>query len=388
MDPKISIGISVILLSLIIYLFVILSRVKSDISDLKEDNSIPAHTHEPNVIDTSGDSVPVGLSQSEVDARIRAIAPELSVTSDSSGNIYRNASVQELGFEYQNTGDKLIFNKETDFNQPVFIHESLKGGDVLDSSGSRIGSMLNILGSVNVEYNITVQQHAQIMRNVWIEGSLSSENENINITPYANMIAPFFINFNTADEITKLQSRHWYLCNGEPHTVNDISRTTPDLRGRFIWGGGAGKNNDADPDSFVFQNGKWITGPGDSYNRFRGTVEQECCGKSRVNLAEGEIPKHQHTITQWNTRECTGSQCPLYLSEHSINHYIGNGDPPHIIPNSTDRYAYDTARWKTHKDGGSNQDLGQSHQNLPPYMVLAYFIYWPEPWDDEEPWAL
>jgi microcystin-dependent protein len=198
------------------------------------------------------------------------------------------------------------------------------------------------------------------------------------------MIAPFFINFNSADEITKLESRHWYLCNGESHDVNSISRTTPDLRGRFIWGG-ADKNNDADPDSFVFQNDQWETSVGDSYNRFRGTVEQECCGKTEVTLTSNQIPAHKHTFQKPAFDHISNPD--LRSWNHDI-HYKWYEKETHTRLSDSNHYT----------DGGkvldSNSNVAgslalesQPHNNLPPYMVLAYFIYWPEPWDDEEPWA-
>lgn len=46
------------------------------------------------------------------------------------------------------------------------------------------------------------------------------------------MIVPFYVNFNDPVKITELHKKGWFLCDGRDSEV-------PDLRGRFIWGGGS-----------------------------------------------------------------------------------------------------------------------------------------------------
>ena len=169
------------------------------------------------------------------------------------------------------------------------------------------------------------------------------------------MIAPFFINFNSADEITKLESRHWYLCNGESHDVNSISRTTPDLRGRFIWGGGTSSStlpSMTKPDDTL-----------DTSYTLWGSNTGHVGGEGYHELSEDEMPSHAHGIP-WDRG---GNQ--------SLRAFIIGGPP---WPENGDEMYYDS------ESRGGNKP----HNNLPPYMVLAYFIYWPEPWDDEQPWEL
>ena len=162
---------------LLIFLFLQFKKIKTNIG-----NSIPAHTHEPNVIDSSGDDVSVGLNQEEVDARIRELAPKLVVLTDDSGNVYHNATVQELGFEYQNNGDKLIFNKDIEFNDKVDFNKPVNFA--WDTASVFFGSPVDFARS------------------------------NTRIRAWNNMIAPFFIDFNDGGEISNLERKYWYLCDG------------------------------------------------------------------------------------------------------------------------------------------------------------------------------
>ena len=103
------------------------------------------------------------------------------------------------------------------------------------------------------------------------------------------MISPFFINFSKSEHINKLKNKFWFLCDGSSHSVNGIGRTTPDLRGRFSWGGGKGKNNTIH--NFT---GMW----GDSYNKFRGLENQKCCGEAETKLTTSQMPKHSHNFSE------------------------------------------------------------------------------------------
>jgi hypothetical protein len=139
----------------------------------------------------------------------------------------------------------------------------------------------------------------------------------VKIEAFRYMIAPFYIDFNNLDIITYLNDTFWFLCDGQ----ND----TPDLQGRFIWGGsptnvnrGGGNNNEV------------------------GNVG----GETRVTLGIGQIPSHTHNITSGEFT--TDGQCGA--------HYCNN--------RHGERTSIST--------GG-----GQAHENMPPYMVIAYFMYDP-----------
>ena len=225
---------------------------------------------------------------------------------------------------------------------------------------------LNILGSIDVENNITVRQNAQIMQNLDIEGSLSSSTNNINITPYEHMIAPFYINFTNPNEINILQSKSWYLYNGEKHRRgNNNTRTTHDLRGRFIWGSGNLSSRVPDPSLPA------MTTPDDtedtSYQEWgtnAGYDEEE----GYHTLTEGELPPHSHGIRarrNWDVNDQYNNQFQYGDMTIETHHQTGGVNVPNYI---------------------SDTGLRKSHNNLPPYMVLTYFIYWSEPWNSNEPW--
>lgn len=352
-----------ILLILIIYSLVLTNNTKKDLQEIIDRPTIPLHTHQPVSMSNQGDDneqIPGnGLTIADVDARIRELAPH-GRTVD--GDI-TSVSLQELGFEYDNIGSKLIFNKPVDFNyqaefnnqadfkDKVFIRDSLEGEDYFDASGNNIGSRLTIPGSVYVFEDINA-------RNALIEDTLSSENDNINITPFANMIAPFFINFRNPDEIRNLESKHWYLCNGEDHRISrgafigDITRTTPDLRGRFIWGGGSRLNNSLV--GMEDQEEELDT----SYTQW-GSNTGHVGGEGYHTLTYFEMPPHTHNTQARTDGGTHDSGDGWHLQNtHNKDEPYGNNL---IIVNSA---------------GG-----GKSHNNLPPYMVLAYFIYWPQPWN-------
>jgi hypothetical protein len=141
-------------------------------------------------------------------------------------------------------------------------------------------------------------------------------NGGVSIIAFEKMICPFYINFTTSSEINKLKKRFWYLCDGNP--VN--GHPTPDLTGKFIFGNGL------------------INRPILSAG-----------GEATHQLTQSELPSHVH-----------GFKAVLKLHLH--------GDDQ-----NNSRF---TAAWPTpsttRSAGGNNP-----HNNMPPYLVLAYFIYLP-----------
>lgn len=111
----------------------------------------------------------------------------------------------------------------------------------------------------------------------------------------------------------------WVLCDG--------TNGTPDLRGRFVLGFNPGS----------------ATAAGFSVNTMKATGGQE-----RVVLTEAQMPSHTHNYTEGGEyRVC--SAC----SGHAV------GDHP-----------WDRLVWKLTDFAGNNE----SHNNLPPYYVLAYVM--------------
>ena len=129
------------------------------------------------------------------------------------------------------------------------------------------------------------------------------------------MIAPFHVDFNNGREINRLRSLGWYLCDG--------TRGTPDLTDKFILGG-----------SHKNPHRRW---------KARG-------GSETVALLETNIPKHHHNtnVGRYNA----GS-----TAEGGLN------------PNYKHGSVY-TDTW-----GGKDDWSAEPHENMPPYFVLAYFIF-------------
>lgn len=125
----------------------------------------------------------------------------------------------------------------------------------------------------------------------------------------------------------------WALCNGQ--IVDDLQ--TPDLSGKFIVGWQSGKED---------------------YNLIGNTGGQE-----KVTLATQEIPSHVHSFAD-----------AYYIEAHSDlvgangTQWIGSNLSG---SNKTDRDNSYVCLWDhdTRAAGG-----GQSHENRPPYYVLAYII--------------
>ena len=155
----------------------------------------------------------------------------------------------------------------------------------------------------------------------------TGENGNVSINAFENMIAPFYVDFNKTEQINKLKTRFWFLCDGQEGPNSEL---LPDLRGRFIWGGGPGSEED---------------NKGDSDNNT--TIANNTGGELTHVLTIGEMPSHKHNYFD--------------------THLSGRGG---VCSGS-----YHTQRrlpYETEATGG-----GQPHNNMPPYMVMAYFIYLP-----------
>ena len=156
----------------------------------------------------------------------------------------------------------------------------------------------------------------------------TGENGSVSINAFEHMIVPFYIDFTQSKQIDKLKNRFWFLCDGQKAPNGE---TLPDLRGRFIWGGGPNDNK------------------GDITNDTTKVINEG--GEITHGLTIGEMPEHTHKVTVY----------------HSNFAHKGSA-----------------TEGSTKNDGDGTFDLtskptggGQPHNNMPPYMVMAYFIYLP-----------
>ncbi|MBN2680872.1 MAG: tail fiber protein [Bacteroidales bacterium] len=153
----------------------------------------------------------------------------------------------------------------------------------------------------------------------------------------------------------------WALCDGT--TVNGIK--SPDLRGRFIVGYNP-TNND------YLQPGNLSQG---------GIAAGQIGGQASVSLAKYQLPQHIHGK---GTLALTGT------GEHSHNYVYdyskvnNNGSEAVIAKNNTTGHVSVTINYTggghTHGISGTTENgyadglSGQSHENRPPYYVLAFII--------------
>jgi len=128
----------------------------------------------------------------------------------------------------------------------------------------------------------------------------------------------------------------WVLCDGQTSytDLNGLSKTVPDLRGKFVVGVGSGSIQ-----------GRPLTA------RNLGDTG----GEENHTLDIKEIPSHSHS-TNLGGSSCSGFNCPNY------NYQITSG------------FSYNGA---TGNVGGNPNNNNQTdpHNNMPPFYALCYICY-------------
>lgn len=336
---------SLINIIFIIYLFL---GFKSFSNELNE-TTIPSHTHSPSTLTGNGDG-PGGLNETEVKELISQYAAPgggTTIVQEAGEDGFRNASSTELGYEVSVTGHNLVLNKN-----PLI--------------------------------------------NAW-----------------TGMIVPFHVDFNHEKKINELKSYGWFLCDG-----GNEDPEIPDLRARFIWGGGSGEAYGHAEAQITNTN----------YNTF------PTYGGTGVEfLSENQMPRHKHSSpirdigycaensSDWSAhfeKGCNYEYNGNYLMEgtggyldttgyfdarhpetfdQSGNHTVGIGGGMGIKDGTTIFHGNEASHKGliTYKDGKytggtrktdvedragnyqTHNKNGEKINNLPPYYVMAYFIYLP-----------
>ena len=345
-----------LILFILFSLFILLIYQTLKIKNLKEDirnynldgydSSLPSHTHSP----ISKDNI---LLPQNLDLKIREKISKNIENNENNENNNKLSSVQELGFEYDKIDNKLIFNKPIEFNSNViFNNQDINFNGNLLKINSDIISDLNLLGITKTNDILFYDNELSSTKSI----TDILNNEKYEDEVMHKMIAPFWVDFNNLYYIyNDMPEKNWYLCNGmsvniEVKTSLTTTRVqrydTPDLRGRFIWGG----SNDDINEDYLIQN---IDNYGTKIYNTDYKTFNETGGEEQVSLESENTPSHNHKThgapfsrpNENTSNKCGTSKCLLLSSER------------HGVPEDVENRNF------------------YPHNNLPPYIVLAYFIY-------------
>ena len=152
----------------------------------------------------------------------------------------------------------------------------------------------------------------------------------------------------------------WVLCNG--------SNGTPDLRNRFVWGGG----QDGNAKAYVSTN----------WDAFSGTWPIGWTGGTEAHyLSVAEMPSHNHYgngYTSWNGDHTHNINSSLRLVIHQYGN-VGIGE----MSSGSVFQDFSLSSLNTNTTGGHNHYYefwttsvggGNWFYTLPPYMILAYIM--------------
>lgn len=188
--------------------------------------------------------------------------------------------------------------------------------------------------SLLVEDNIKIEDNAEIIGNLSIEGSCyidDSLNVTNNILQYGYTLLPKFSIIMYSGTVVSIPTG-WLLCDGRTETINSLSVTAPDLRGRFILSYGQG------PLDFV------------------NTTLGASGGEQTHTLSTDEIPSHSHT----NNSSAPSTGLVQRTGYNTATGFDSSGGELDLI-NATSLTINNT--------GG-----GLPHNNMPPYYVLCFIM--------------
>jgi len=179
------------------------------------------------------------------------------------------------------------------------------------------GNQLNLNFS-NVDFN-SVDQGEKLSLNF----------KKVNIHAFRGMVCPFYIEYSSEIEHQRLIDSDWYPCDGKDNRPNLNE-------GRFVLGG----------------INKGDTG-----------------GEASVSLTINEMPSHTHQMKAGTTTNnyCrkSSAKCGVQMSDGWAQK---DGDRSRVFPATGDTNPLSQIL----STGGS-----QPHNNMPPYLVISYWIYLP-----------
>ena len=203
------------------------------------------------------------------------------------------------------------------------------------STNSIIGRFMKYLGGNNLVYkNFTIEDsngstYTQLYN---VDGTTTTDSDiNVNATihQYGYELLPKFSIVMFSGTIASIPAG-WLLCNGQTATVNGVSVTPPDLRGRFVLSYGQGPLN------------------------FANTTLGATGGEQNHTLSVTEMPSHDHDLYSIND-DFNSSGTYSNYQKPSMAQFDSSG-------NITWTNAIESV-------GG-----GQAHNNMQPFLALSYII--------------
>lgn len=187
-----------------------------------------------------------------------------------------------------------------------------------------------------------LQQSPLGIINIWAgskvpDGYLLCDGAQYRTDEYPELYAALGTSFNSA-----------LSANGSPYTTQSGYFRVPDLRGRFIVG-----LHDSDTDYRT---------PGQSG------------GVKTVTLTSDQMPNHSHTLKDYTiiphgTGECTTGNWNVGGTNYQVGYDNLSGNPKRMQTASDKR---DQIQWIKHPTDTAGS--GMSHENRPPYYVMAYIM--------------
>jgi len=155
----------------------------------------------------------------------------------------------------------------------------------------------------------------------------------------------------------------WALCDGEPHTYNGKTTTTPDFSGRFIVAAGTRKTTTLNQDGSVTE------GTSESFNIGPGNIK----ATDYVKLSTNQMPSHNHAVTATSGNSKTDIW--IYGEEgNAQGNRVDLPDPVNGNRSAKQSVYYDPGHNHTITVSNNNKGGNDAHENRPPYYVLAFII--------------
>ncbi len=254
-----------------------------------------------------------------------------------------------------NPGSKLTVVGNAAFGSASWTQDSVapNSSSIIVQTWVGIGLATRTAGG----YGLDVKSRARFHSNVLVDGNVTATKYiGEGVVPTGGIImwsGTVSGNFTGGLGVTGTEYEGWALCDGR--------NGTPDLRGRFVVGLTNGDGN-----NYGYTNGD------KNFSQYN-TIGKNG-GVDSIALTTAQMPTHTHT----GNTDTDGSH------DHSIGYDDGGGGTgsTNITVSSVscsgcgiNGYGSTvTDGWHSHQFTTNSRGLGETHENRPPYYVLAYII--------------